>query len=171
MAPRPLVLAELERTLFPIDWKAQVVALYSVGGCDVEVRAMLATWRGRSFNQDTWERWLRDEPDFIDVIEYGRQICEGWWRREGREQLRNVNFNARLYALQMNNRFGWSDSRHDVAEKLSTLLETLNGQSRQLPVKTRPGSAEPDAGQPGVEAGQPVLDTGREGPADPVSAQ
>lgn len=170
-ASQKLILADLERTLFPIDWKERVVELYAQGGCDVEVRAMLAGWRGRSFNQDTWERWLKEEPDFSDVIAYGRQMCEGWWRREGRTQVRNPNFNARLYALQMNNRFGWSSEKHGVSDGLMQLLEMLNGKSRDLPVKPSAGAAEPDPGQPGVAAGQPLLDSGRQGPGDPVPAQ
>jgi hypothetical protein len=147
-----LILAELAATLFPTKWKEQMVNLYAEGGCDVEARAMIAAWRGGSFNQDTWERWLKEEPEFAELIDYCRQICHAWWLKKGRSNLGNQNFNARLYALQMNNRFGWSDARHDVTDKLSGLLEAINGNTRDLPVKPSAGAAEPDAGQPGVAA-------------------
>jgi hypothetical protein len=147
MASNKLILADLEATLFPPTWRIQMTALYGEGGCDVEARGLIASWRGGSFNQDTWERWLKDEPGFAELIEYCRQICHSWWLKKGRTNLGNVNFNARLYALQMNNRFGWSDARHDVSDNLTKLLEVINGQSRDLPVKASAGAAEPDAGQ------------------------
>lgn len=152
-APPPkITLADLVATVFPLKWRDEIVNLYGNGGCDVECRAMIAGWRGRSFHQDTWERWLKEEDEFADIIEYARQLCEGWWLQEGRINLRNVNFNAKLYALQMNNRFGWSSQKHDVGAGMMQLLEVLNGQSRDLPVKASAGAAQPDAGGSGVEA-------------------
>jgi hypothetical protein len=147
-----ITLAKMKAGPFPSDWFLQIQKLYQAGGCDVECRALIAGWRGGTFNQDTWERWLVDEEEFFALISFCRQLSEAWWLKEGRINIGRKDFNAKLYALQMNNRWGWSSSKHDVTEGLTKLLGLLNGSTRELPVKPSAGATGADAGGPGVAA-------------------
>jgi hypothetical protein len=89
----------------PKDWENKVINLMSEGASEIEVKAML------SLSNDTFARFLRDEPIFLEAVKRGRALCEAWWQREGRINLRNREFNAVLWYMNMKNRFGWRDKQ------------------------------------------------------------
>lgn len=102
----------------PKEWYNDVLSLYSEGGSDVEVKAMIYGWRD-SFSNDLWDRWLKEEPEFSETIKKGRVLSESWWNRNGRESLRDKDFSYTGWYMQMKNRFGWTDrteskNTHDV---------------------------------------------------------
>lgn len=94
----------------PDDWKEAVVALYSQGGSDKEIKALIHSWRG-TFSNDLWDRWLKDEIEFSETIKRGRILSEAWWEKQGRSNLTSKEFNATLWYMNMKNRFGWADSQ------------------------------------------------------------
>lgn len=48
------------------------------------------------------------KAEFHAAVEIGRQFCEAWWSEVGRINLNNSTFNATLYMMNMQNRFGWT---------------------------------------------------------------
>ena len=67
-------------------------------------------------NRDTiYERCNPDSPtydkEFSDTIKKGKELCAAWWEREGRKGLKDKQFNATLWYMNMRNRFGWHDNQ------------------------------------------------------------
>ena len=102
----------------PQGWEKTVLEIYEEGGSDVEVKAWIFKQRG-SFSADLWERWLKEEPQFSDTIKNGKLLCEAWWVKNGRENLKTTKFNYVGWYMNMKNRFGWKDKQevqHSVTE-------------------------------------------------------
>lgn len=95
--------------LLPENWKEQILSLYSEGGADIEVKAMIWKWLD-SFSDDLFYRWIEEEPEFSGTIKKGRKLAEAWWYSKGRE-VENKNLNSNLFHINMKNRFNWSDKQ------------------------------------------------------------
>lgn len=92
----------------PEKWYNDLLELYKEGASDVEIKALIYTWRG-SFSNDLWERWLKDEPQFSETIKVGKMLSEAWWHKSGRTNLKDKEFSYTGWYMQMKNRFGWVD--------------------------------------------------------------
>jgi hypothetical protein len=73
---------------------------------------MIHNMRG-SFCNDTWDRWLKEEPLFSETIKTGRMLSHAWWMSTGRKGTIIVKgapmVNTALWFINMKNRFGWRD--------------------------------------------------------------
>jgi len=67
----------------PEGWYNDVLELYEKGGSDEEVKAMIWKWR-KSFSNNLWDRWMKEEQEFWETIKIGRQLSAAWWSRNGR---------------------------------------------------------------------------------------
>ena len=99
----------------PKGWQNDVLDLYSEGGSDVEVKAMIWRWR-KSFSNDLWDRWIEDEPEFSETIKMGRILAESWWKENGRTNLKDRDFSYVGWYMQMKNRYGWADKSEQKSE-------------------------------------------------------
>lgn len=104
-AGRPLSVFDL-----PEGWQDDVLALYSEGASDVEVKSEIYQMRG-SFSNDLWDRWIKEEAQFSETIKIGKMLSESWWHRKGRKSLENKDFSYTGWYMNMKNRFGWSDKQ------------------------------------------------------------
>jgi hypothetical protein len=100
----------------PEGWQDSIIAMYSNGASDAEVKATIYMWRG-SFSTDLWERWMKEEEEFSEIIKMGRVVAEAWYTKLGREQLVNSFFPYAGWYMQMKNRFGWRDKPEENHER------------------------------------------------------
>jgi hypothetical protein len=120
-AGRPLE----DLTSLPENWYIEVLSLYEKGASDVEVKALIYSWRG-SFSNDLWERWIKDYDEFSETIKTGKLLSEAWWHKEGRTNLKTKDFNYTGWYMNMKNRFGWVDkSNIDHTSKGESLKQTI----------------------------------------------
>lgn len=111
------------------DWKDKVIAEYSQGKSDIEIIAKILC-----ISKGLFYRLLREEPEFKETIQRGRQLSEAWWIAEGKKGIwdtdetkfnekgkpisRNVKrMNAKVYSFNMINRFRYGESFKDLEEK------------------------------------------------------
>ena len=117
----------------PEGWKDKILQLYSEGGCDVEVKALIYSWRG-SFSNDLWDRWKKEDPEFSETIKKGEILEEAWWKKKGRKNLKDRDFNYTGWYMNMKNRFGWADKQqtdHTTAgEKINIIVEKFTPSGR-----------------------------------------
>lgn len=95
----------------PQDWEEVLLSMYAEGASDAEVMRQIWEWRG-SFSQVLWERWLKEEVKFKEVIEAGKILSQAWWEMNGRKNIGNRGFNSALWYMNMKNRFGWADTQN-----------------------------------------------------------
>ena len=105
---RPKKTLDSVREVLPSNWKEVIIKEYKKGASDVETKAWLSEVLG-SFSNDLWERWMEEEPEFSETIKKGRLFAEAWWTKIGRTNLKEKDFSATLFYMNMKNRFNWTD--------------------------------------------------------------
>ena len=111
----------------PKGWKDEILYRYEEGAADIEIQALIHSWRG-SFSKDLWGRWMKEEEEFSDTIKLGRMYSEAWWTSTGRTNLRQRDFSYVGWYMNMKNRFGWKD-RADITtnEQSINVISLGNG--------------------------------------------
>jgi len=87
----------------PEDWKKIVEKEMGEGASKEEICAEL------KINRELFYKLIKREPEFADTIKKGVELSEAWWKKQGRISLRDKQFSAVLWYMNMKNRFGWAD--------------------------------------------------------------
>lgn len=91
----------------PDSWEEDMLALYSEGASDTEVKATVLN----CMSDDLWYRLIKEEQKFSGAVKRGKQLSQSWWERNGRVNLKDKDFNPTLWYMNMKNRFKWSDKQ------------------------------------------------------------
>lgn len=85
------------------NWQETALANYRDGASDTEVTAALKIPYKEFLEQ------LENNPEFLTIVEHGRDLAKAFWYRVGRENVKNNKFNTTLWSINMKNRYNWSD--------------------------------------------------------------
>ena len=55
--------------------------------------------------------WVEAHPEFLEAKQLAYERCRIFWEQKGIDGLAQKGFQERLWALNMKNRFGWTDAR------------------------------------------------------------
>lgn len=83
-------------------------------------KSMLETAFDMGFCINTINLWRREHEDFEKAVNIGKSLAEGWWQKQGRENISNPYFNQNLWLMNMANRYAWS---RNVNGKEESVLE------------------------------------------------
>jgi len=92
--------------LTPKDEK-RIMKRFEQGASRAQVKNEIRKIRG-TFSNDLWDRWLKDEPEFVKLIEQGLIASQDWWENAGQTSLvsdKETTFNNSAFIFQMKNRF------------------------------------------------------------------
>ena len=127
----------------PQDWEEVILSMYAEGAGDVEVMKQIWEWTG-SFSYKLWERWIKEEDRFKEVIDMGGILSKAWWERNGRKNIDNKGFNSVLWYMNMKNRFGWADTQsieHKGSIEHIGVVRLPHKKGLDLPVDTIPSES------------------------------
>lgn len=125
-----LAIAKLDKK-FPVDkdnpksgWRWTCLDLYDQGASDREIMRQLG------LTPAVWQVLYEDalDSDFAELVDYGRIMAHAWWESQGRINLKTRGFQTGLWALQMKNRFGWSEKN----EQSLTQVDFANKSNDEL---------------------------------------
>lgn len=96
-----------------------VISMMSEGMSKTEIAARLG------IHWDTFHEWQKKHPEFSDAVKTGDKLSEAWWEEQGRIALRDKDFNATLWYMNMKNRHGWRDKQEHTGPDGAALTVVL----------------------------------------------
>lgn len=101
------------------EWQKIVIDEFAVGASLQEIYGYL------DISESTFKRLCRDEPEFSRTIKRGLRLSQKWWLEVGRKYIRDKDFNATLWYMNMKNRFDWADKK-EIKQDITSNGETVS---------------------------------------------
>lgn len=109
--PKPANTLEKAEKKLPKDYQNIIIDMMADGASEEEIFLFIYKNIGK-FSLSTWMRWKEEEKIIKETLKLGNYLALGWWKEQGRVNLRNKEFNNVLWYMNMKNRFGWSDNQN-----------------------------------------------------------
>lgn len=98
-------------TLYRPEMCEEAIGWMKKGHSIIEVAYLL------NIGRSTLYEWIEKFPEFADAIKKGVDFSEGKWMIDGGlNSLRDKDFNATLWYMNMKNRFGWKDKQYTTVD-------------------------------------------------------
>jgi hypothetical protein len=125
--------------LYRVEMCEEIVGILAEGRTLEDAAAILGV------AEVTFKKWCDAgseiyHPEFAEAVDYGKQLSGLWWREIGRMNVYNKNFNATLFMMNMQNRFGWT-------RKLEGKIENINEERKVLEVSIKDNRSEDHLGE------------------------
>ena len=121
-------------TKYNPDLIPKMLALFNEGASIEEI-----CWE-LDISKQTFYNYEKNHKEFFDAKKKGVEISKGWWKRKGRINLENRDFNYTGWYMNMKNRFGWADkveNKNTVnIEKGIIILPSLDESKLETSTKT-----------------------------------
>lgn len=104
-----------------------ITEMFKEGCSPTEVMAYIIEVRG-TFSKKLYQRWSKEEIEFVTTIAHGMIYYQAWWEQEGRRNLKNKDFNYNGWYQQMKNRF--RDDWKDKSEVENTGVQVVEVRKR-----------------------------------------
>jgi len=85
----------------PKGWEKKLIKLGEGGASMTKFADYIGMQKATMLNK------MKDWPELDYAIKGALQKSEMWWEDQGQENLKNKEFNATLYMMNMSNRFNW----------------------------------------------------------------
>ncbi len=122
---------------YKTEYPEELVKLMAEGALNCDI---YSKW---GICKDTFYQWMYDHPDLKEAYEIGKPLCESWWTSRAKEAMLGQikGFNANLWIMFMNNKFGWvPGNRQPDSQTNQTInignLNVLQNQSGQQLIET-----------------------------------
>lgn len=77
----------------------------------------------------TFYTWQAANEEFLKAVKQAEGESIGWWKKEGRTNLKDKDFSATLWYMNMKNRFGWKDkteTEHSGSVEIKNIKDMSN---------------------------------------------
>lgn len=99
-------------------WEDIIIRNMSMGASLQEVYGYL------DISESTFKRLCRDHVEFSRTVKRGLRLSQKWWLEMGRTYMRDRDFNATLWYMNMKNRFDWADKK-EIKQDITSNGETV----------------------------------------------
>ena len=106
----------------PSNWKEDMLSAATEGKSELNLRISILN----RLAHDTWERLIKEEPEFSDTVKECRALIENWWHELGRKgACGQDSINPTVWIFNMKNRFNWRD-KQDIETSGSMTVTVSN---------------------------------------------
>ncbi len=92
----------------PEGWKENMLLAAKQGKSQLSIRINCLD----GICHETWERLIKEEPEFTETVKKCNDYIQDWWEEVGREGAIGANaINPTTWIFNMKNRFDWRDKR------------------------------------------------------------
>lgn len=88
----------------PVGWQDEVLRMSAEGMAKEEIKLNYF-----NISKGLYDALCAREPEFLEIIKKADELCQGWWLRQARKNLKAEHFQTGLWTQNMKNRFGWRD--------------------------------------------------------------